>query len=257
MLLIDTHTHLYSEQFNEDREAMIERAVAAGVGKCFLPNIDSNSLPGMKDLVKKFPLICYPMIGLHPTSVRENYEEELKIVEDELQGENYIAIGEIGMDLYWSKDFIREQEISFRQQIKWAKKNHLPIVIHCRDAFKEILDILDEENDESLTGLFHCFTGSIDQAKHILEYGNFKLGIGGILTYKNAGLDKVISQLKLEDLVLETDSPYLSPAPFRGKRNESSYIIHVAKRLAELFGTSEEKIAEVTSSNALKIFSIE
>lgn len=256
MLLIDTHTHLYSEKFDEDRDQMIERALEAGVKKLFLPSIDSVSHAGMKELVKKYPNTCYPMIGLHPSSVGQNFEEELEVVEKELKNSNYIAIGEIGMDLYWDKTFQEEQKTAFRRQIKWAKEKQLPIVIHCREAFEEILCILDEENDDSLSGVFHCFTGNLKQAKHILSYGNFKLGIGGILTYKKAGLDKVISQLKLENLVLETDSPYLPPVPYRGKRNESSYVVKVAEKLAEIFEVDIAEVARITSSSALQIFPI-
>ena len=256
MLLIDTHTHLYSEKFDDDRDQMIERALEAGVKKLFLPSIDSGSHAGMKELVKKYPDACYPMIGLHPSSVGQNFEEELEVVEKELKNSNYIAIGEIGMDLYWDKTFQEEQETAFRRQIKWAKEKQLPIVIHCREAFEEILYILDQENDDSLSGVFHCFTGNLEQAKHILSYGNFKLGIGGILTYKKAGLDKVISQLKLENLVLETDSPYLPPVPYRGKRNESSYVVKVAEKLAEIFEVDIAEVARITSSSALQIFPI-
>lgn len=256
MQLIDTHTHLYSEQFDEDRGEMVQRALDAGVKKLFLPNIDSSSLQGMKELVEKYPAHCYPMIGLHPASVAENFEEELDLVAKEVKSGDYIAIGEIGMDLYWDKTFQKEQETAFRTQIKLAKENQLPIVIHCREAFDEVLQILDEENDQYLSGIFHCFTGNIEQAKHILSYGNFKLGIGGILTYKNAGLDKVLSQMNLEDLVLETDSPYLPPVPYRGKRNESAYMVKVAEKLAEIFGRNLKEIADITTSNALQIFSI-
>lgn len=255
-MLIDTHTHLYSEQFSEDREAMMQRAIEAGVEKFFLPNIDSSSLKGMKELAVKYPLRCFPMMGLHPCSVNEKVEQELELVKKELDEFHYHAVGEIGIDLYWDKSFQAQQEMAFRKQIAWAKEKNLPIVIHCREAFDEILKILDEVNDESLSGIFHCFTGNLEQAKHILGYGNFKLGIGGVVTFKNSGLDKVVSQLKLEDLVLETDSPYLAPTPFRGKRNESSYLLKVAEKLADIYHLSLEEVAEVTTKSALQTFKL-
>ncbi|HLW07044.1 MAG TPA: TatD family hydrolase [Marinilabiliaceae bacterium] len=257
MNLIDTHTHLYSEQFDEERDEMIGRAIEAGVQRFFMPNIDSTSLEGMKELVRKYPNNCYPMAGLHPCSVKEDVEEELNLVEEELKNNKYIAVGEIGIDLYWDKAFQKQQELAFRKQIQWAKDFKLPIVIHCREAFDEILEILDEVNDDKLSGVFHCFTGTLLQAKHILAYGNFKLGIGGIVTFKNGGLDKVVKELDLKDLVLETDSPYLAPMPYRGKRNESAYVLHVAEKLAEIFELPLPKIAEQTTKNALEIFTID
>jgi TatD DNase family protein len=234
----------------------IETAISAGVGKFFLPNIDQYSIAGMKKLQQDYPEHCYPMMGLHPCSVKENVEEELAIVEKELESTNYIAVGEIGIDLYWDKSFLKEQQTAFRRQIQWAKAKKLPIVIHCREAFDEILSILDELNDDNLFGVFHCFTGSLEQAKHILNYGNFKLGIGGVLTFKNAGLDKVIKEVSIENLVLETDAPYLAPAPFRGKRNESSYLVHIAEKLAEIYELSLLEVAEITTKNANDIFQL-
>lgn len=257
MHLVDTHTHLYSDQFKEDREEMIERAREKGVSHFFLPNIDSTSIKGMNELVKKYPNSCYPMMGLHPCSVKENVDEELKLMREELdRSASFIAVGEIGIDLYWDKTFLKQQEYAFREQINWAKEKNLPIVIHCREAFQEILQILDEVNDERLKGVFHCFTGNEEQARHILAYGGFKLGIGGVLTFKNAGLDKVVKTLSLNDLVLETDAPYLAPVPFRGKRNESAYLLQVAEKLAELFEVSIEEVQKVTSQNAFSIFKI-
>src|SRR5690606_644127 len=217
---------------------------------------DSNSIAGMKALVEKYPNNCYAMMGLHPCSVGENIEQELALVEKELASNKYIAVGEIGIDLYWDKSFQQEQEMAFKKQIEWAKKLELPIVIHCREAFDEILTILDEVNDEQLSGIFHCFTGSLEQANHILNYGDFKLGIGGVVTFKNSGLDKVVEQLNLKDLVLETDAPYLAPVPFRGKRNESGYVSRVAEKLAEIFQLPLAKIAQQTTVNALEIFKI-
>jgi TatD DNase family protein len=256
MYFIDTHTHLYSDQFDNDRTQMIEKAIAEGVEKFLLPNIDKSSIEGMKALTKQFPNNCYAMMGLHPCSVNENVEEELRVVEKELASNSYIAIGEIGMDLYWDKTFVKQQEMAFRKQILWAKERKLPIVIHCREAFDEILTVLDELNDDDLYGIFHCFTGNIEQAKHILNYGNFKLGIGGVVTFKNSGLDKVVEQLHLEDLVLETDSPYLAPAPFRGKRNESAYILRVAEKLAEVYRLPMNELAKQTTISANQIFNI-
>ena len=256
MQFIDSHTHLYSDQFDIDRKEMIQNAIDSGVTKFFLPNIDSESISGMYDLVEKYPEQCFPMMGLHPCSVNENYKAELARVEKELKLNKFVALGEIGVDLFWDKTFIKEQEEAFRTQINWAKAYNLPIVIHCREAFDEILAILDELNDEKLSGIFHCFTGSIEQANHILSYGNFKLGIGGVVTFKNSGLDKVISELRLEDLVLETDSPYLAPSPYRGKRNESKYLLRVAEKLAEIYQLPLAKIAEQTSINTLEIIKI-
>lgn len=256
MNLIDTHTHLYSEQFDEDREEMIKRAMSNGIDGFFLPNIDSKSIVGMKDIVTKYPRNCFAMMGLHPCSVNGDYKKELGLMEKELDENKFIAIGEIGMDLFWDKTFIKEQETAFRTQIQWAKKKNLPIVIHCREAFKEILAILDELNDENLKGIFHCFTGNLEQAKQILGYGNFKLGIGGVVTFKNSGLDKVVKKLNLSDLVLETDSPYLAPAPYRGKRNESSYLKQVADKVSEIFEIPVNEVAKQTTKNALDIFTL-
>lgn len=256
MKLIDTHTHLYAEQFVDDRDEMISRAIANGVDKFFMPNIDSSSIKGMKDLIKKYPEQCYGMMGLHPCSVDEEYQKELLRIKEELHDGKYIAIGEIGIDLYWDKKHLAQQEDAFRQQIQWAKELNLPIVIHCREAFDEILAILDEHNEDSLSGIFHCFTGNLEQARHILKYGNFKLGIGGVLSFKNSGLDKVVAQLSLDDLVLETDSPYLAPVPYRGKRNESAYLRIIAEKLADIYKLTLEEIAKKSTENAMKIFKL-
>jgi|TARA_B110000090_G_scaffold148200_1_gene162601 TatD DNase family protein len=254
MHLIDTHTHLYSEKFNEDREERIQEAIDAGVKQFFMPNIDATSIEGMNNLVQRFPKNCFAMMGLHPCSVNENVEQELQLVEQELKTNKYIAVGEIGMDLYWDKSFQVEQEMAFRKQIEWAKELNLPIDIHCREAFDEILTIMDDLNDDGMKGVFHCFTGSLEQAQHILNYGDFKLGIGGVVTFKNSGLDKVIKKLKLKDLVLETDAPYLAPAPFRGKRNESAYLVNVADKVSDIFEVSVAEVAAQTTKNALQIF---
>lgn len=254
MKFIDTHTHLFTEQFDEDRTAIVKNAIQNGVEKMLLPNIDLDSIIPLHELTAEFPKNCYPMMGLHPCSVTENWEDELTIIKSNLDENKYCAIGEIGMDLYWDKSTIEFQKKVFSQQIKWAKEMNLPIVIHVRDAFDETFEVIDQLNDDSLTGVFHCFTGSIDQANHILNYGGFKLGVGGVLTFKNSGLDSVISEIDLEHLVLETDSPYLAPTPHRGKRNESSYIPLIAQKLAGVKGIQLEEVAKVTSSNAVKLF---
>jgi len=257
-MFIDTHTHLYSEEFNEDRTAIVQKAIDSGVEKLFLPNIDVESINGMHQLVEEFPNNCYAMMGLHPGYVKEDWEEQLNTIEKHLfdQPEKYIAVGEIGMDLYWDKSFKNAQETVFRKQVEWAKNLKLPIVIHAREAFDEIFEILDEINTPELTGVFHCFTGNSEQANHILKYGNFKLGIGGVLTYKKAELDKLIANIDLKNLILETDSPYLPPVPFRGKRNESSYVLHIAEKLADVYGVSMKEIEIQTTQNALELFNI-
>lgn len=254
MILTDTHTHLYSEQFKEDLDIVVKQSIDKGIARLFLPNIDSTSIDGMLELEKKYPENCFPMMGLHPCSVGENYLEELKIVENWLSKKDFCAIGEIGIDLYWDKTYLKEQQEAFRTQIKWAKEKNLPFVIHCRDAFDEIFEIMDELNDEKMKGVFHCFTGNIEQAKHIINYGGFKLGIGGVVTFKNAGLDKVVEQIELEHIVLETDSPYLAPAPYRGKRNESSYLYHIADKISDIYEVSVKEVARITTNNSKDIF---
>ncbi|NBG65194.1 TatD family hydrolase [Acidiluteibacter ferrifornacis] len=254
MILTDTHTHLYSDKFADDRIQMIERAVAKGVHRLFMPNIDNSSIEGMMQLVEKYPNHCFPMMGLHPCSVDANVENELNIVKQQLADHSFCAVGEIGIDLYWDKTFLSQQEFAFRKQIEWAKELNLPIVIHCREAFDEILAILDEVNDDNLKGIFHCFTGNIEQAKHIIGYEDFYLGIGGVVTFKKAGLDKVVEQLSINHLVLETDSPYLAPSPYRGKRNESAYLLNVAVKVAELLHLPIEEVAAITTKNSIKIF---
>lgn len=252
-MYFDTHTHLYSEEFNDDRSAMIERALNAGVSRFYLPNVDSESIEGMLMLEQQYPGVCFPMMGLHPCSVKENYHEELEIVKSWLVKKTFCAIGEIGMDLYWDKTFVTQQEIAFREQIDLALHYNYPIIIHCRDAFNEIFSVLDSYKILP-KGIFHCFSGNHEQAEKILSYQTFKLGIGGVLTFKNSGLDKVVEGIDLKHLVLETDAPYLAPAPHRGKRNESAYLTLVAKKLAELKNCSEETISNITSQNAISIF---
>lgn len=257
-MIIDTHAHLYAEEFSEDQTEVFTRAAAAGVHYFLLPNINSESIPLMEKLMKEHKNTI-PMMGLHPSYVKENWMEELKIIETHLfkNPSKYCAVGEIGMDLFWDKTFIEAQKIVFRTQISWAKKLKLPIAIHARDAFEEIFEILDEENDEFLKGVFHCFTGSKEQATKILDYGGFKLGIGGVITFKNSGLTEVLNSIELKHLVVETDAPYLSPAPFRGKRNESSYLSYIIEKISGIYKLSDAIIAEVTSQNAIELFQLE
>jgi len=255
-MLIDTHTHLYTEQFDEDREEVIKNAINSGVEKLLLPNIDLNSIDGMHQLVETYPNNCFAMMGLHPTSVDNNYKEALTKMKSLLDKNNYIAVGEIGMDLYWDKKFINEQADALKIQIEWAKEKNLPIVIHVRDAFDEIFEIIDPLNDDKLFGIVHCFTGNLDQANKIINYGGFKLGIGGVLTFKNSGLDQTISQVELKHLVLETDSPYLAPTPHRGKRNESSYVNLVADKLVDVLQVDRDVIVKETTKNANEIFKL-
>lgn len=255
-MFIDTHTHLFSDSFNEDRDEIVQKAISCGVEKLLLPNIDIETIDAMHALVAKYPQNCYAMMGLHPGHVKEDWKEQLAIIEHHLFSSTYVAVGEIGMDLYWDKTFQKEQERAFIQQVKWAKELKLPIVIHAREAFEEIFKIVDTLLDENLTGIFHCFTGDLKQAQHILGYKNFKLGIGGVLTYKKVELDKVIEQISIEHLVLETDSPYLPPVPFRGKRNQSSYLPHIAERLAEIYAITLTEVEAITTRNALEIFNL-
>jgi TatD DNase family protein len=254
MILTDTHTHLYSEQFNDDIDIVIQNSIDKGITRLFLPNIDSTSIEGMLKLGTNYPDNCFPMMGLHPTSVGENYKEELATMKEWLNKQDFCAIGEIGIDLYWDKSFLKQQQDAFRTQINWAKEKNLPFVIHCRDAFEEIFEILDGLNDEKMRGIFHCFTGTIEQANHIINYGDFKIGIGGVVTFKNSGLDKVVEQIDLKHLVLETDSPYLAPTPFRGKRNESSYLLGIAEKVADIYNISVEEVAEKTTASSKEIF---
>lgn len=253
-MFVDTHTHLFVEQFDNDREEVVQRAIDAGVEIMLLPNIDLDTIIPMNELAKKFPDNCFPMMGLHPGSVNENWEKDLEVIRKELYSGSYVAVGEIGIDLYWSKEFESEQKEVFRQHVNWAKDLKKPIVIHAREAFDEIFEIIDELNGDDLTGIFHCFTGTLEQAKHIISYGGFKMGLGGVLTYKKSGLDEVIKNVDIKHLVLETDSPYLSPTPFRGKRNESSYLLHIAEKLAVTHGIALKDVEEITTKNAAEIF---
>ncbi|QIJ89201.1 putative metal-dependent hydrolase YcfH [Mesoflavibacter sp. HG96] len=255
MIITDTHTHLYSEAFDEDRDQMMQRALDAGVTRFFVPAIDSTYTEGMLALEKNYPNNVFLMTGLHPTHVKDNYKEELDHVVDMLDKHKFYAIGEIGIDLYWDKSTLSIQQDAFRQQIQLAKQYELPIVIHCRDAFDEVFQILEEEKADNLYGIFHCFTGNLDQAKQAISY-NMKLGIGGVATFKNGKIDQFLNQIDLKHIVLETDAPYLAPTPYRGKRNESSYVTRVLEKLSDIYQISEEKIAEITTENSKDVFRV-
>jgi TatD DNase family protein len=255
MNITDTHTHLYSSQFDEDQEEMMQRALDAGINRFFIPAIDSSYTASMLKLEKNYPENVFLMMGLHPTSVKENVEEELAHVKEMIDSRDFYAIGEIGIDLYWDQSFLKQQQDAFRTQIRWAKEKKLPIIIHCRDAFDEIFEILETEKDDSLFGIFHCFTGTIEQAHRAISY-NMKLGIGGVVTFKNGKIDKFLNEIPIENIVLETDSPYLAPTPYRGKRNESSYITQVIDKLVDIYGLTFEEIANITTQNSKDVFGI-
>ena len=255
MIITDTHTHLYSEAFEQDQKEMMQRALDAGVERFFIPAIDSTYTQAMLDLESNYPKNVFLMMGLHPTHVKESFKEELAQVEEWLTKRKFYAVGEIGIDLYWDKTFLKQQQEAFVYQIRLAKKHQLPIVIHCRDAFDEIFAVLEKEKDDDLFGIFHCFTGTLEQAHKALSY-NMKLGIGGVVTFKNGKIDQFLDQIDLRDIVLETDSPYLAPAPHRGKRNESAYITRVLEKLSTIYNIPKEDIAEITTENSKEIFGI-
>ncbi len=255
MKITDTHTHIYSEAFDEDRDIMISRAIAQGVTRFFIPAIDSTYTEAMLKLKKNHPENVFLMMGLHPTHVKDNYEEELNHVEDMLAKRKFYAVGEIGIDLYWDKSTLKIQQEAFKYQIKLAKKYGLPIVIHCRESFDEIFEVLEQEKSDDLFGIFHCFTGTFEQAQQAISY-NMKLGIGGVVTFKNGKIDQFLHQIDLSHIVLETDAPYLAPVPYRGKRNESAYIIKVMEKLSEIYHVSLEEIANTTTKNSKDIFGI-
>ena len=255
MRLIDTHSHLYLEEFSEDLPQVIERARSAGVTHIFMPNIDSTTIDSMLSVCNTYNDYCFPMIGLHPTSVNADYEKELEIVARELRSFNkYIAIGEVGMDLYWDKTFLKEQQIVLDKQINWALEYDLPVVIHCRDAFGYIYNVLEPYKNTSLKGVFHSFTGTDDEAARILEFSGFLIGINGVVTFKKSRLPEVLTKIPLEKIVLETDSPYLTPVPNRGKRNESAYVKDTLMKVSDIYRMSPEAVGRVTSENALKVF---
>ena len=257
MKFIDTHSHLYSEQFKNDRTIAINEAIALGVDTILLPNISSKYTNNLLQLCNQFPENCFPMIGLHPCDVsEENFDNEMQHVEIELTKNKYIAVGEIGLDLYWDKTKLEVQKRAFIHQIKLAKQYQIPIAIHVRDAFDEAIEIVESHNDNTLRGVFHCFTGSIVQAKRVIDLKDFYLGIGGVITFKNSGLDQTIKEISLKNLILETDSPYLAPVPFRGKRNESKYLTKIAEKIAEIKNMTIKEIAEITTTNAKKLFHI-
>lgn len=256
MILTDTHTHLYSEEFENDRNQMIQRALDQGVSRLFVPSIDSSYTQKMLELQQEFPENVFLMMGLHPCYVKpETYLQELNHVEKLLQEKKFYAVGEIGIDLYWDKTTLDIQKEAFKFQIQLAKKHQLAINIHCRDAFDEVFEVLESESSEELFGIFHCFTGDFQQAKRAINLG-MKLGIGGVSTFKNGKIDQFLKEIEIENIVLETDSPYLAPVPFRGKRNESSYTMLVAQKLAEIYGLAVEEIAAITTENSKEVFGI-
>lgn len=255
MILTDTHTHLYSEEFELDRNEMMQRAISKGVTRFFVPAIDSTCTESMYELERNYPENVFLMMGLHPCYVKENYLDELNHIETELAKRKFIAIGEIGIDLFWDKSTLEIQKIAFKHQIQLAKKYKLPIVIHCRESFDEIFEVLESERSEDLFGIFHCFTGNFEQAQQAISL-NMKLGIGGVVTFKNGKIDQFLPQIDIKHIVLETDSPYLAPVPFRGKRNESSYVYLVAEKLASIYGVSIDEVVQITTENSKAVFGI-
>ncbi|HAA14890.1 MAG TPA: hydrolase TatD [Cytophagales bacterium] len=253
---IDTHAHVFSNKFGNDLEEVMQRALLAGVGQVFMPNIDSESIEAMLEVEDAYPCRAYAMMGLHPTSVKENYKEELAVIEKWLQDRDFVAIGEMGTDLYWDKTFFTEQKDAFRIQANWAKDIGKPIVIHCRNSMKETLDLVEELQDGRLTGVFHCFVGDNEDAKRIADLG-FYLGLGGVATFKNGGIDTVIPSMDHDRIVMETDSPYLAPKPHRGKRNEPAYIPIIGQKVADLLEMPLSDLAELTTNNALRLYQME
>tara|TARA_B100000767_G_scaffold255914_1_gene262544 strand:- start:165 stop:938 length:774 start_codon:yes stop_codon:yes gene_type:complete len=257
MNLIDTHAHLYLSQFDNDIDSVIKNAIDNGISKMLLPNIDSTTTQQMLSLSNKYPKNCFPMIGLHPCSVKkETVDKEILHVKEMLDKENFLAIGEIGLDLHWDKSTLEIQKKAFEDQINLAKKYKLPIVIHVRDSFNEAIEIVERLNSSELKGVFHCFTGDQKDAQRVIELQDFYLGIGGVVTFKNGGLDKNIEQISLDHIILETDAPYLTPSPYRGSRNESKYILNIAQKIADIYDLELKKIAEVTTKNAYNLFQL-
>ncbi|EAR13987.1 Sec-independent protein translocase protein TatD [Polaribacter irgensii 23-P] len=254
-MITDTHTHLYSTEFNEDQKEMIQRAKDAGVSRFFIPAIDSSYTKSMLKLEEDFPSDVYLMMGLHPTSVKKDYLEELAHVKEWIDKKDFCALGEIGIDLFWDTSFLKAQQEAFKTQIKWAKEKKLPIIIHCRAAFDEVFEILEAEKGEDLRGIFHCFTGTKEQALTAISY-NMKLGIGGVATFKNGKIDTFLKEIDLQHIVLETDAPYLAPVPYRGKRNESAFITKVVEKLIAIYGLSFEEISNITTQNSKDVFGI-
>ena len=258
MNFIDTHTHLFASEFDNDIDIVIKNALDNGISKMLLPNIDSTTTTKMLQLCDRHPNNCYPMIGLHPCSVKkDNLEKEISHVEQMLSQNKFIAVGEIGLDLYWDKSTLDLQKIAFGSQIELAKKYKLPIAIHVRDSFDEAIEIVERLNDYNLSGVFHCFTGNLEEAQRIINLKNFYLGIGGVVTFKNGGINKIINQVSLDRIILETDSPYLSPTPFRGTRNESKYLLNIAHKMAELYNLDIKDVAKKTTKNAIDLFHLQ
>jgi TatD DNase family protein len=253
--VIDTHAHLYDEQFNDDRDAVVGRALVSGVGRMLLPNIDVQTVRQMLEVCRQYPNHCFPMLGLHPTSVDKDFEKHLEIIGSNLEKTKVVAIGETGVDLYWDKQYINQQLEAFRIQIGWAKKYRVPLSIHCRKSYNEIITVLKKEQDGTLTGVFHCFPGNVQQAEEIIQLG-FMLGIGGVVTYKNAEMATVVQHTGIEHILTETDAPYLPPAPYRGKRNESAYIYDIVRKISELKSMPVNEVANVTNANAERVFSL-
>jgi len=252
-MFIDTHTHIYVEKFDDDRAECIDQAIEAGVSKLYMPNIDSKYIAAMRQTQKEYPEVCIPMMGLHPCSVDGDYEKELELIHRELTSHPYVAVGEVGLDYYWSRDHMNEQQAAFKIQIEWSNELTLPLIIHSRDSLDECIEMVRANKSVALTGIFHCFSGTIQQAKAIIDLG-FYIGIGGVVTFKNSGLADVVKDIPLEYIVLETDAPYLTPHPYRGKRNEPKYIPIIADKIAELHHISIEELAKITTATAKKIF---
>lgn len=255
MIITDTHAHIYSELFENDRTAMMHRALNQGVKRFFVPAIDSTYTQAMLDIEQQFPENVFLMMGLHPTNVKENVAEELAKVKDWLDKRPFYGVGEIGIDLYWDKTFLKQQQDAFKQQLEWAKEKNLPAIIHIRDSFDEVFEVLDDVKDPSLFGIFHCFTGTLEQAQKAISY-QMKLGIGGVVTFKNGRIDQFLNEIPIQHIVVESDAPYLAPVPHRGKRNESSYLPLIISKLAKLYGISETEIATITTNNSKDVFGI-
>jgi TatD DNase family protein len=256
MILTDTHTHLYSKEFENESTTLIQSAIDKGITRLFMPNVDSESIGAMLQIEKQFPNNCFPMMGLHPCSVGPKYQQDISVVEYWLNKRKFIAVGEIGIDLYWDKTFFEQQQDAFRRQIELAKKYNVPYIIHSRNSFNEVMEIVSEFKNDNIKAIFHCFSGNAEQAEQVIAAGNFKLGIGGVVTFKNSGLDKVVEAIDLKHLVLETDAPYLAPTPHRGKRNDPEYLVLIAQRIAEIKNISIEEVAAITTQNSIDVFGI-
>jgi len=255
-MIIDTHCHLYTDAFDPDRQEVVERALQAGVCQAILPGIDKESHPALMRTVKEFPQFCAPAIGLHPTSVSHDYQEELDFIEEQLKTEKFVAIGEIGMDGYWSKEFLAQQRDAFERQLEWASFYQLPVIIHSRNSFDELFEILYRRRNLNVRGVFHAFSGSYEQCKQLQKCGDFKIGIGGVVTFKNAGLAETVTKVDASHIIVETDAPWLTPVPHRGERNESSYLVHVVQKISELQHRPYDEVAEMTTKNACTLFQI-